>query len=257
MTRAIVHARGGWAEAAATADPSAWLVLHASWSAVEPQKGTYDAACLDADRRALVTARKRGIEVIVVTHAGALPDWQIARGGWTDPDALAGYGCYVDQLAHAWGEHVRHWVGLWAPLGEAAVYGPDQRRVARRLLDAQASASLHLRKASGPGGAGVWVGVAERFDVPPRRRDTLLGRTPEAHALVEVLGSGRLAPPFAPVGELPNGTPAIDFTLAVRPALTDLHRIWRTARPIFVLGDAAAARQAAAEGVDVRGAGPA
>jgi hypothetical protein len=34
-------------------------------------------------------------------------------------------------------------------------------------------------------------------------------------ALFKVLASGKLAPPFAPVGELPNGTPALDF-LGVR-----------------------------------------
>lgn len=255
--RALVHAHGDWAAATAEADPAAWLVLHASWSAVEPRKGSYDLACVEADRRALITARKRGVDVIVVTHAGALPDWQIARDGWMDADALAGFGCYVDQLAHAWGELVRHWIGLWEPLREATMYGPDQRRVARRLLDAQASASLHLRKAPGPGGAGAWVGVAERFDVPTRRRDQLIGRAPEAHALIGVLGSGRLAPPFAPVGELPNGTPAIDFTLAIQPTTADLHRIWRTARPVFVLGDEAAAQRAVDEGVDVRGHGPA
>jgi hypothetical protein len=246
-----------WEDAIEGADPAAWLILAARWSAVEPERGRYDDAALGRARRALIAARKRGVDVILVAHCGALPDWQIERGGWTDRDALSGFGCYVDAVAHSWGELARHWIGLWEPLAEATVYGDDQRRVARTLLDAQASAWLHLRKAAGPGGGGTLVGVAERFDHPQRKRDRLIGRASEAHALVSVLSSGRLAPPFGAIGELPNGTPATDFTLALHPNLVDMHQLWRSGRSVFVLGDRTVAAEAEAQGVHVAGAGAA
>ncbi len=250
-----------WAAAVASADPSAWLVLHASWAAVEPERGQYAEPVLEAGRKALIAARRRGVDVLLVTHAGGLPDWQIARDGWLDSDALAGFGCYVDRLAHTWGELVKHWVGLWCPLAEASLYERDRARAARVLLDAQASAWLHLRKAPGPGGGGTLVGVAERFDVPRRRRDQLvaglLGQGSEAHQLVQILSTGQLAAPFSAVGELPNGTAASDFTVALAPNREDLHRIWRTGRGVFVLDAPGVAEIAEEEGVRVLGAGAA
>lgn len=275
MIRAIAQGREDWVESAERADPAEWLVLRAAWCAVEPQKGSYDDGVIDADRRALITARKRGVDVILVVHSGGLPDWQIAREGWLDADALAGFGCYVDKLAHSFGELVKHWVGVWEPLQEAAVYDSEHRRVARRLLDAQSTAWLHLRKAPGPGGSGTLVGVAERFDVPVRKRDQLAGRVlgqvagllgqreaqdawsqPAAHSLVSVLASGRLAPPFGAMGELSGATAAMDFTVAIRPSVADLHRIWRTGRAVFVMGATGAADQAKDEGVRILGVGP-
>ncbi len=257
MIRPIAVGGPSWEDAVERAEPGAWLLIAARWSAVEPEKGCYDEAMLARARRALVAARKRGVDVILVAHSGALPDWQIERGGWMDPDALAGFGCYVDAIAHSWGELARHWIGLWEPLREASVYGDDQRRVARTLLDAQASAWLHLRKAAGPGGGGTLVGVAERFDQPQRTRDRLIGRSSDAHALIAVLSSGRLAPPFGAIGELPNGTPATDFTVALHPKLTDLHQLWRSGRSVFVLGDPNVAQDAQEQGVHVAGAGAA
>lgn len=256
MIRPIVVGGPSWEDAIERADPAAWLVIFAKWSTVEPEKGRYDDAVLGHARRALITARKRGVDVILVAHSGALPDWQIERDGWMDRDAIAGFGCYVDAAAHSWGELARHWIGLWEPLGEAMVYGDDHRRVARTLLDAQASAWLHLRKAAGPSGGGTLVGVAERFDQPQRTRDRLIGRSPEAHALVSVLSSGRLAAPFGAVGELPNGTPATDFTFAIQPNLSDMHQLWRSGRSVFVLGDPNVAAEAEAQGVRVVGAAP-
>lgn len=274
MIRGIAEGGADWLESVERADPAEWLVLRAAWCAVEPQKGRYDEGAIEADRRALIAARRRGVDVILVAHSGGLPDWQIAREGWLDVDALAGFGCYVDRLARSFGELVKHWVGVWEPLGEAAVYEGEHGRVARRLLDAQSSAWLHVRKAPGPGGGGTLVGVAERFDIPVRRRDQLAGRVlgqvagllgrregldawcqPAAHSLVGVLASGRLAPPFGAMGELSGATPATDFTVAIQPSVADIHRLWRTGRSVFVMGATRAAEQANDEGVRVLGVG--
>jgi len=257
--RPLIRGGARWDEAVDAAPAGAYLALDVTWAAVEPEKGRYDDATLDELRRALIAARKRKVDPMVIVHRGGLPAWQIEREGWLDADALAGFGCYVDCLAHHCGELARYWVGTWEPLGEAALYEADRKRVARTLLDAQASCWLHLRKAPGPGGGGTLVGVAERFDVQRPRRDRLfgelLGREPEAHALVTTLATGQLVPPFGAVGELPNGTPATDFSVAIEPTLADLHRAWRTGRSLFVIGDAAVVAQAVDQGVHVLGAG--
>ena len=274
---------GSWREAVEAAPPG-WLILHAAWARVEPERGRYDDGELERGRAALIAARKRGVEPVVCAHAGALPDWQIAREGWVDPDVAAGWGCYIDRLAHAYGELVRVWVSMWEPLAEAAWYDEERALVARTLLDALATAYLHLKRAPGTAGKPPWIAVVERFAswqegegqrlpaalrVRSRLDAALRGRLgPEA--LVAVLATGRLQPPFGTMGELPNGTPAVDV-IGVRweggRRVTDgersggddpdalqatLDRVWKHARPLLLVGGpAGAAEQAWERGVRV------
>jgi hypothetical protein len=230
---------GEWAGAVEAARPG-WLVLFASWAKVEPTRGRYDEDEVLRCRRVLVRARRQGIEPVVVLHAGALPDWQIAREGWLDPDGLAAWGCFADKLAHALGDQVHLWFSLWEPLGEADWYDDDSRRVARLLLDAQASAYLHLKRAPGFGGRPALVGVMERWSgLRGGLGARVRGAGDPAESLFRVLATGRLALPFAAVGELPNGTPAVDV-LGLRCDGADpakaVDRLWHHGRGI-VLAD--------------------
>lgn len=251
-------AEGDWEEAIETAPPG-WLLLHASWAEIEPERGRFDAGVFERRRKLLHRARRRGVEPVVCLHRGALPDWQVARDGWLDPDALAAWSCYADKVAYAWGEQLRWWVSFWEPLEEADWYDAERGRVARCLLDAQAAAYLHLRRGPGPGGRPAQVGVVASWaawregGVRGRMEATLRARLgPEA--LAKVLFTGKLAPPFAPVGELPNGTPALDW-LGVRwrgalragdqAPLGDeaadelqatLDRVWVHGRPLVLVG---------------------
>lgn len=265
---------GSWAEAVAKAGPG-WLVLRASWAEIEAVRGEYDSAVVERGRAALLAARKRGIEPVISVHSGALPDWQLAREGWLDPDVGAAWGCYVDRLAHAYGELVRFWIAFEEPLYEAAWYDEQRGMVARGLLDAIAVAYLHLKRAPGTAGRPPWVGVVERF--ASWREGRLRGRVDAAlrgrlgpESLVRVLATGRLSPPFGAVGELPNGTHALDWvglrwegvrrvTDGERTGEVDeealdatLERIWLHARPV-ALFDAppGAAERAWARGVRV------
>lgn len=247
---------GEWAEGVERTE-SGWLVLHASWARVEPERGRYDDAEVAAGRKALAAGRRKGLELVVVLHSGALPDWQIARDGWLDPDALSAWGCYADHAAHHLGEQLRWWVGLWEPLREAAFYDGASRRVARLLLDAQSAARMHLRKQPGPGGRIPSVGVVERWGAT-RRRVSLPGLDADpADALVEVLSTGRLKPPFSPVGELPDASPAADW-YGVRTsgdAEDLLVRTWSWGRPLLLVnGDPAAGERARARGARVMAA---
>lgn len=245
---------GEWAEGVERTAPGGWLLLFASWARVEPERGSYDDGEVAAGRKALQAARRKGVEPVVVLHAGALPDWQIARDGWLDPDALSAWGCYADHAAHHLGEQLRWWVGLWEPLREASFYDGDGRRVARLLLDAQSTARLHLRKQPGPGGRIPAVGVVERWGAT-RRRVTLPGLDADpADALVEVLSTGKLKPPFSPVGELNNASPAADWygIRADGDVETLLVRTWAWGRQLVVVdGDAVAAERARARGARV------
>ncbi len=209
--------RGAWEEGAERAEKGLFVAF-ASWARGEPERGRYDDAELLGYRRALGVARKRGAEPMVVVHAGALPDWQVARGGWLDPDALALWGCWVDRLAQALNEATSRWIALWDPLGEAGGYDRDARRVGRVLLDAQAAAYLQLRRGAGVHkaqvGALVTVGAAETGF---QRRARGLAARIATEAWVRAASTGRLGPPFALTGELSNGTAALDF-LGVRAA---------------------------------------
>ncbi|MFZ5475862.1 MAG: hypothetical protein ACOZNI_03730 [Myxococcota bacterium] len=177
--------------------------MRVSWARVEPARGEYDDAALAEARDALRLVRKAGGEPVVVLHDGALPDWQIARGGWLDPDALAAWGCYADRAGSELAPQASVWMALWTPLEEAGWYDRDARRVARVLLDAAASAYIHLRRGPGHGGKPARVGIAERWG-QGRIADGL------RDSFVRALATGRVGPPFAVFGELSNGTAAID-----------------------------------------------
>jgi hypothetical protein len=219
-------ARGPWETALATlrdrptppggAPPSPLFV--ASWAAIEPSRGRYDDALLERMRHTLRTARARGLTPWVCLHAGALPAWQRDRGGWEDPDASAAWGCYVERTGASLGGLVSGWASLWRPLREAAAHGPAARRVGRTLLDAMATAYLHLRRGNAAG-TGAPVVVAEHWGGAregPGLAGALRRRLSDlrADALVETLRTGRLRLPWAPFGELPNGTGAIDGVIA-------------------------------------------
>jgi hypothetical protein len=216
-----------WHATVSTAARCCWL--EASWARAEPERGRYDEATLDGWLAAVSLARRRGVEPLVCLHAGALPDWVIARDGWLDPDTQAAWGCYVDRLARQLGDRMAWWVGLDRPLREAAVYGADARKAARALLDAQAQAFVLLKRAQAHGGKVARVGVAESFGSGGVRRRL------SARALVRVLESGRVGPPFALTGELANGTAAVDY-LVVRGTRAEAER-WREGRAVVWAGE--------------------
>lgn len=225
--------RGAWDEGARQGGNGP-IVLAASWARGEPERGAYDDAELARWRRAALDARKQGRVVWVIAHGGALPDWQVARGGWLDPDALSNWGCWVDRLGRALLEAVDGWFGLWDPIGEARWYEGDARRVARILLDVQAAAYIQLHRG---GGAGVPVGAAVALPPPPGGR--LRAVTDETHAWltrgwVRAAATGRLAPPLALVGELPNGAPAIDHLGVIGPGSTGMLPV---DLPFFLIGN--------------------
>ncbi len=190
-------------------------VVTLCWSQVEPTRGDYDDGAVDEIITAVRGARATGIEPFVVLHDGGFPDWVIERHGWLDPDVLAAWGCYVDRVAQRAGVHVRRWVPIRGPFEEAAWYDREGKAVLRVLLEAHAIAYLHLRRSQGHGGSAPDVGTIATWGRAPvgarERARRAVGVGEGADAWVKVLATGTLAPPFALFGELPNGTPALDF----------------------------------------------
>lgn len=194
-------------------DPSTPRYRHVpvSWARVEPQRGEYDEDELATLSGLVRTARKSGDEPLVVLHDGALPDWMIARHGWLHPDALASWGCYVDRVAQKLGVHVANWVPVYAILAEADWYEGDRKAVVRSLIEAHATAYLHLKRSQGFGGKSPEIGMFEASlgEVPNRWSPGIARISPVA--IARVLASGKWSPPLGWFGELSNGTPALDF----------------------------------------------
>ncbi len=203
------------------------MSLHrVSWARVEPERGDYAVAELAELGGRLRGDRAAGLDPVLVLHGGALPDWQLARGGWVDPGALAAWSCLVDRVAQAVGVHVGHYLVMDDLLREAWWHDGDAAAVARVLIEAHATAYLHLRRSSGPGGRPPLVGTWVRRGPDPARR--------LEERLLAVLASGRWKAPFGRMGELPNGTACLDLVAtddaALLPALVPF------ARPVLLVG---------------------
>ena len=176
-----------------------------AWARVEPIRGEYDEEELSGLSGQVRAVRTTGMEPMVVLHDGALPDWVIARHGWLHPDVLASWGCYVDRVAQKLGVHVAAWVPILGMIGEAGWYDGEQRAVLRTLVEAHATAYLHVKRSQGYGGISPAIGMWE----PGRAARG--GFLAKPAAVARVLATGRWSFPLGLVGELSNGTPALDF----------------------------------------------
>lgn len=251
--------QGDWGMAVSKAKTGQALLLTTSWAALEPERGRFDDAVLEGWGKAIRDARKKGVEPIVCLHDGALPDWQMARGGWLDPDVTATWGCFVDHLARGIAESVGTWIVFRSILEEAAWYLEDAPAAARVMLDAHAGAYLMLHRGPGFGGRPSRVGAMEIFadwQAPKglrRQLDVLKRRQFGPEVLLHVLSTGKLEMPFAWVGELPNGTPALDLVGVdwrgawvvpdgprLRPAQGHLahclRKLWGLRQPLLLIG---------------------
>ncbi|HNH47924.1 MAG TPA: family 1 glycosylhydrolase [Myxococcota bacterium] len=209
--------RGAWGPAVEACPEGQAILLFLSWTRIEPQRGAFAQAELDRAAAALSLARKRGIEPVICLHAKTMPDWQLARGGWLDPDVGAMWGCYVDRVLRDLGERVGVWLVFDGMIEEAAWYGPDQRVATRAMLDAHAAAWLLIHRGPGFGGRPPRVGGLEEEGEwllsggARRRLQGMQRRQWTADRLAGMMATGKLAWPVSPVGELPNGSPCLDL----------------------------------------------
>jgi len=94
------------------------LRLSVEWSRVEVAPGQIDTAALDRYRGMLRALRDRDIEPMVTLHHFSDPLWLAQAGGWTNPDVVAYFARYVDQVVQALGDLAT----LWCTINEPNVY---------------------------------------------------------------------------------------------------------------------------------------
>lgn len=188
-----------------------YRLVPVSWARIEPRRGEYDEVELAERSVAVRELRKSGEEPIVILHAGALPDWMISRHGWLHPDAMAGWGCYVDRVAQKLGVHVAYWLPIHGMLAEADWYEGERKAVVRSLIEAHATAYLHLKRSQGFGGKPPEIGMVESDSGRSGSTGFRGFSRISPVAIARVLATGKWSPPLGFFGELSNGTPALDF----------------------------------------------
>ena len=193
------------AQSATTPSSARFRRVGVAWARVEPRRGEYDETELSELSLWVRAVRTKGDEPVVVLHDGAFPDWMISRHGWLHPDAIASFGCYVDRVAQKLGVHVRYWIPILGIIQEARWYEGAQKPAVRAMIEAHATAYLHLKRSQGFGGKSPLIGIWESD------AGGLFSASPAA--ITRVLGTGKWSFPLGFLGELSNGTPALDFVV--------------------------------------------
>jgi hypothetical protein len=210
------------------------VVLSLSWAGIEPERGLFNPNLLQELDQSLTLARRRKIEPILCLHSGGLPDWQLAKGGWLDPDVGAAWGCFVDKVARELAEKISYWIVFRSILKESAWYRGEERKAALAMIHAHASAYLTLHRGPGFGGRATRVGCLEPVEDGNRIRERFMHWS--SLACIDSLATGRLKLPFSPIGELSNGTPALDFIGVESSSISALIEASRWRLPLFSVG---------------------
>lgn len=94
------------------------LRLSIEWSRVEVAPGRIDTVALDRYREMLTALRERNIEPMVTLHHFSDPLWITDIGGWENPEVVAYFTRYVEQVVPALSDQVT----LWCTINEPNVY---------------------------------------------------------------------------------------------------------------------------------------
>jgi beta-glucosidase len=87
-----------------------------AWSrVVRDERGTVNQAGLDHYRRLVDALLEAGIEPFPTLFHWDLPEWMFRRGGWTTRELVGPFVDYVEAVAAALGDRVRHWAVLNEP----------------------------------------------------------------------------------------------------------------------------------------------
>jgi beta-glucosidase len=74
------------------------------WARVEPVRGRYSKAELDHYRAMLLECRLRGLKTVVTLHHFTSPAWQAGAGGFENPETVAWFGAYAEQVIRHCGD---------------------------------------------------------------------------------------------------------------------------------------------------------
>jgi beta-glucosidase len=94
------------------------LRLSVEWSRLEPEPGQWDKAACDRYREMLQALRQRGLTPMITLHHFTNPQWLAEKGGWTNPDIVAHFVRYAQQVVTSLGDLCQ----LWSTINEPNIY---------------------------------------------------------------------------------------------------------------------------------------
>jgi beta-glucosidase len=94
------------------------LRLSVEWSRLEPEPGQWDEAACERYREMLQALRARGLTPMMTLHHFTNPLWLAEQGGWANPDVVAHFVRYVQQVVTSLGDLCQ----LWSTINEPNIY---------------------------------------------------------------------------------------------------------------------------------------
>lgn len=92
--------------------------ISVEWSRIEVEPGRIDTSALDRYRAMVKALRERDIEPMVTLHHFTNPIWLEEMGGWLNPEVVAYFPRYVEQVVQA----LKDDVTLWCTINEPNVF---------------------------------------------------------------------------------------------------------------------------------------
>jgi beta-glucosidase len=94
------------------------LRLSVEWSRLEPEPGQWDETACNRYREMLQALRERGLTPMITLHHFTNPQWLAEKGGWANPDIVAHFGRYAQQVVASLGDLCQ----LWTTINEPNIY---------------------------------------------------------------------------------------------------------------------------------------
>ena len=124
---------------------TARCAVFASWAALEPEEGSYDAAAFEALRADLVRVAALGAEPVLCLYRNETPAWFEAKGGWLAEDNLRCYLRYVGKTVRTVGHLAGDYITFYEPNVLAWGEGKNRGHVNRTLKMLSYIACTHVR----------------------------------------------------------------------------------------------------------------
>jgi beta-glucosidase len=166
------------------------------WSRIEPAEGEFSQVAIDHYRDVCAACWARGVTPVVTFHHFTTPQWQAAKGGWTEPGTADAFARFCERMGRELGDLVGractinepnivafmgYGMGLFPP-GET-----DLARVAVAtdvFLDAHRKATDALKSGRGDYPVGLTVSTSD-YQADPSDDPAALATRDAARQLME------------------------------------------------------------------------
>jgi beta-glucosidase len=143
--------------------------LSLEWSRIQPLPDRWDEAAIDHYRSIIRGLYERNLTPLVTLHHFSDPLWVAERGGWENPEVVAGFESYTRKVVEALREYVSYWIPINEPNVLAifayvkGIFPPGKRdliaamRVMENLMRAHAAAYHAIHQIQPHGRAGLCI----------------------------------------------------------------------------------------------------